>query len=379
MNVSKYLNMEIVYLLKMKILVFTSRYTASRDIINEDFGRQVRLFEQLGKLGHEIDFFCADYKKFENKNVSLHNLGIFIRPFRPLRLFSFLLGLGKIIKSGNYDLVIATSDPLWGIIGYFTAKKYGIKFVYDVQDNYLVYKSYKMPFLGLFERHVVRNSDLVMCASNILADNTKKIRKTRTITIPNGVDTEIFRPLGMADSRKMLKLPADAKIISYIGSIQRIQGVDILIKAFDGLRKEIRNIRLMIAGRVGTVVRENFDLGKEGMIYLGSLPQEKVAYAINASDVLVIPYPKNKFTEVMFAPYKLVEFMACNRPVVVTDAGEMHRHIKDKRMVAKAGDAEDLKEKIKYALKLKKVNSRNAAMKFEWKNIAGKLDEAIKE
>jgi glycosyltransferase involved in cell wall biosynthesis len=81
----------------------------------------------------------------------------------------------------------------------------------------------------------------------------------------------------------------------------------------------------------------------------------------------------------MFAPYKLVEFMACNRPVVVTDAGEMHRHIKDKRMVAKAGDAEDLKEKIKYALKLKKVNSRNAAMKFEWKNIAGKLDEAIKE
>lgn len=362
----------------MKILVFTSRYTASRDIINEDFGRQARLFEQLGKFGHKIDFFCADYKKLENKDADLHNLRIFIRPFMPLKLFGFLLELGKIIKSGNYDLIIATSDPLWGVIGYFAAKRYGIMFAYDVQDNYAVYKSYKIPLFGLFERHVTRNSDLVMCASNILENNVKKIRKKKTIVIPNGVDTKIFRPLGKADSRKKLKLPPDAKIISYIGSIQKIQGVDILIKAFEGLRKEIKNIKLMIVGRIGTVVRENFDLGKEGMIYLGSLPQNKVAYAINASDVLVIPYPKNKFTEVMFAPYKLVEFLACNRPVVVTDAGEMYKHIKDRRMVAKAGNIEDLKEKIKYALNLKKVNSRNAAMKFEWRNIAGKLDGAIK-
>ena len=48
----------------MRILVLTSRYTATRDIINEDFGRQTRLFEALKKLNHNIDFFCADYKKF---------------------------------------------------------------------------------------------------------------------------------------------------------------------------------------------------------------------------------------------------------------------------------------------------------------------------
>jgi len=51
----------------MKILVFTSRYTAGRDIISEDFGRQVRIFEHLRKLGHKIDFFCVDYKKLESR------------------------------------------------------------------------------------------------------------------------------------------------------------------------------------------------------------------------------------------------------------------------------------------------------------------------
>ena len=163
----------------MKILVFTSRYTAARDIISEDFGRQVRLFEQLRKFGHKIDFFCVDYKKFENKNTKLHGINVFIRPFKPARFFSFLSNLRELVMNKNYDLIIATSDPLWGVIGYFLSKKYKKKFVYDIQDNYLLYKSYKIPFLGFFERYVTRNSDLVICASNILTNNTKKIRKKK--------------------------------------------------------------------------------------------------------------------------------------------------------------------------------------------------------
>ena len=282
----------------MKILVFTSRYTASRDIIDEDFGRQVRLFEQLRKFGHEIDFFCVDYKKLENRNAKLHGIDVFIRPFNPVKILSLISNLRKIIEKRSYDLMIATSDPLWGVIGYFIAGKYGIKFVYDLQDNYLVYKSYKIPFFGFFERHVTRNSDLVMAASNILAENAKKIRKGRIATIPNGADLRIFKPLNKINSRKKLKLPVNAKIISYIGSIQKIQGVDILIKAFEELRKEIKDLNLLIVGRIGTVYRENFDFKKEGIIYLGSVPQKDVVLAINSSDVLVVPYPKNIFTEV---------------------------------------------------------------------------------
>lgn len=361
----------------MKILVFTSRYTAGRDIVSEDFGRQVRLSEQLRKYKHDIDFFCVDYKKSENKNTRLHGIKVFIRPFTSIRFFSLLSDLIKVIKNNNYDLLIATSDPLWGVIGYFVAKKYKIKFVYDIQDNYLVYKSYKMPFFGFFERYIKKNSDLVICASNILADNVKKIRKKKTLVIPNGVDTNLFKPLDKVKSRKKLKLPLNVKIISYIGSIQKIQGVNILMNAFEELKKEIKELKLLIVGRVGTVYEENFDFNKDGIIYLGSLPQKEVIFAINASDVLVIPYPKNIFTDVMFAPYKIVEFMACNKPIVITNAGEMHKHIKDKELIAEAGNVNDLKEKIKYALKLEKVNSRNTAIKFDWKSIARKLNDNL--
>lgn len=296
-----------------------------------------------------------------------------------MKFFSFLSDLSRLVRGKDYDWVIATSDPLWGIVGYFLSKMHKKKLVYDVQDNYVTYKSYSIPFLGFFDRLVEKKSNLVICASNALAEKVRRTRKKETIVIPNGVDTNLFRQLSMAASRKKLKLPPNVKIISYIGSVQKIQGVDLLVDAFEGLQKEITNVKLLIAGRIGTSRKENFDFDKKNVIYLGSLSQKDVVYAINASDVLVIPYPRNLFTDFMFAPYKLVEFMACNRPVVVTDAGEMHKHIKDKNLVAKAGDIEDLKEKIRYALKIGKVNSRKAAMEFDWRNIARKLDMALKE
>ena len=360
----------------MKILVFTSRYTASRDIINEDFGRQVRLFEQLAK-SNEIDFFCADYKKLENKNINLHGMRVFIRAFSPFRLFSCLSEFKKTLENKKYDAIVATSDPLWGVIGHHFARKYKTKFVYDVQDDYRIYKSYKIPLFGFFERNVVRNSDLVMCASNVLLNNAKKIRSKKTIMVPNGADTNIFKPLDKNLSRKKLKLPLDAKIISYIGSVQKVQGVGILMEAFEELKKEIKNIKLLIVGRIGTVYNDSFDFDKAGIIYLGSLPQKDVVYAINASDAVVVPYPKNTFTKVMLAPYKLVEFLACNKPVVITDAGEMQKLVRNGKLTAKAGSIQDLKEKIKYALTIEKINSRNTAMKFDWKNIGKEMEMEI--
>src|SRR3989344_7736075 len=105
----------------MRILVLTSRYTATRDIISEDFGRQTRLFSALRRLGHEIDFFCADYRKRERRDVQLHGMAIAIRPLSLTGIPSFLLSLHRQLARGKYgrkyDLLIATSDPLWGVLG----------------------------------------------------------------------------------------------------------------------------------------------------------------------------------------------------------------------------------------------------------------------
>lgn len=362
----------------MKILVLTSRYTAHRDIIGEDFGRQTRLFEEVKKLNHEIDFYCADYQKFESKKLKLHGINVTIEPFSLFYAYSFVSKLKKKIKKNRYGLIFITSDPLWSFFGYYLQKK-GFTVVYDIQDNYVTYTTWKIPFVKKYHEKLIKRASLVVCASNILKQDILNIRKKKIITITNGADLGLFKPSDKKKSREILKLPKKAKIISFIGTIQKLAGTDILVDAFVELRKEIPSSYLLLIGRISTEGKQDYDLHGKNKIFKGSIPQKDVVVAINASDVLVMPYPNNKFTRVMFAPYKIVEYMACNRPIVITDVGEMSNLLKDSRFVAKAGDKEDLKNKIKAALKVKKVNYRPRVMEFSWKSLAKKLDIELKK
>lgn len=364
----------------MNILVLTSRYTASRDIVKEKFGRQIRLFENIAKSGNKVDFYCMDYKEFERNDLEINGIRIFLRPFRAVSILSFVMDFRKILKKGYYDVIVATSDPLWGIAGILFSKIYGIPLAYDIQDNYETYKSYRIPFVPLLDRIVTKKAELAIGASNVLEGRAKQIRKKPTVMIPNGADLELFRPMDMAEARKKLKLPQDAKIISYIGTFQKIYGTDILVEEYVNLKEEIKNLKLLLAGKFSPVFNEqneiNFKQG--GIICLGSIPQQDVVYAINASDAMVLPYPSNKFTEALYASYKVVEFMACNRPIVATDAGEIHKMLDYPKLICKAGDRGDLREKIKFALTIKSVDYRKRLEEFSWKSISKRLEDGLK-
>jgi glycosyltransferase involved in cell wall biosynthesis len=363
----------------MRILVLTSRYTATRDIISEDFGRQTRLFSALKKLGNEIDFLCADYRKYENKNVKLHGIDVAIRPFGITHFLSFVRNFNDMITDKKYDYVIATSDPLWGVIGYFFAKNHRTRFVYDLHDNYETYATYKIPFLRNFDRKVIKNSDMVTAVSYALKDKIAKIRKKGILVVQNGVDTKLFKPLDKLKCRKELKLPKDAKIIAYTGSIQRLQGINNLIEVFRELNKRDKNITLVIAGRFVKGEERHISLNHNGIIYLKSLVQDDVVKLINAADVVVVPNPKNNFTEYCF-PYKIVEYMACNRPIVATDVGDVRELLKKyKDSLCKESDNNDTMQKIMLQLNKKEVNYRPDVLKNSWDMIATRLDKALKD
>ena len=364
---------------QMKILVLTSRYTATRDIVGEDFGRQTRLFAALKKLGHDIDFFVADYRKKENKNAKLHGIGVFIRPFGLLHFFDFINSLDNFLKNKKYNFLIASSDPLWGFIGYHAAKRHKAKFVYDLHDNYETYSTYKIPFFGIIDRSIIKKSYIVTTVSHALKGKISEIRKNNVFVVQNGVDVKLFRPMSKKKCRKSLNLPQDAKIIAYAGSIQRLQGVDLLVDAFNSLKKEIKNLKLTVAGRFYGGEEKNIDFDHEGLVYLKSLPQEKVAKLINAADAVVIPNPENAFTRYCF-PYKAVEYMACNTPIVATDVGDVKLLLKKyKNSICRQNDKKDMMKKIKLQLKKGKVGYRKDAIKNSWDNIALRLDKILKE
>lgn len=354
----------------MKILVLTSRYTANRDIIEEDFGRQVRLFEAFHKLGHSVDFLVADYRKFEARKARLHGINVTIEPFRLLGAINFYLKLRKMLRSKRYDYLFVSSDPLWSVFAVYSR----VPVIYDIQDDYSIYRTFRFLLVRLFHHKMVKNAFLVTCASDVLEKDNRKIRDLPIINLPNGVDFSLFRPMEMDRCRRILGLPKSCRIVSYIGTMQRKQGVDLLIEA----ARDIKGIKLLLVGKKGAEDKD-LDLKGDDIIYLGSLPYKKIPFAINASDVLAVPYPYNKFTRVMQAPYKMVEYMACNRPVVVTDVGSLAKTLDDRRFVARPSDKKELRDKISFALGVKKVNNRKKITDFSWDAIAKKLEGALKQ
>ncbi|MEK6984311.1 MAG: glycosyltransferase family 4 protein [Nanoarchaeota archaeon] len=363
----------------MKLLVLTSRYTANRDIIGEDFGRQTRLFSALKKLGHEIDFYVADYRKLENKDLRLHGINVKIRAFSVLNFFSFLMSLNHILKCKKYDAVIASSDPLWGIIGYIFAKRHNVRFIYDLHDNYETYASYQIPFFKYIDNFVLTKADLVTAVSHSLRNKVMPIREKKVFVVQNGFEAGIFKPKDRLKCRKELKLPINAKIIAYAGSIQRVQGIDLLVDMFNDLKNKIKNLKLAIAGRFVKGEEKYINLDYGGIIYLKSLGQDKVAELINAADVVVVPNPANAFTKYCF-PYKVVEYMACNVPIVATNVGDTGLFLsKFKDSVCKENDEKDIAEKIKIQLGKGRVSYRKDAMKNTWENIASRFDKVLKE
>ena len=364
----------------MKIFVLTSRYTATRDIIGEDFGRQTRLFSSLKKLGNEIDFFVADYRKLENKELKLNGINVKIRAFSIIRFFRFLSEINRSLKAKKYDFLVSSSDPLWGIIGLIFARRRKIIFVYDLHDNYETYATYKLPFFRYIDNYVLRKADIITTVSFTLKDKIKPIRSKDVFVMQNGVDLKLFRPMNMHISRKKLKLPKDAKIIGYAGSIQRLQGLNLLIGVFKEIKKQNKNLKLAVAGRFVKGEEKHIDLKQEGVIYLGSLPQDKIACFINACDVLAVPNPSNDFTKYCF-PYKIVEYLACNKPVVATDIGDVGIFLKNhKELLCNENDRKSMKDALERQLNSKvKANYRDIALRNSWDKIAALFGKIMRK
>lgn len=175
------------------------------------------------------------------------------------------------------------------------------------------------------------------------------IDKSKVHVVPNGVDTEIFKPAGKEHARSVLHLPQEKKIVLFIGALRKIKGVDYLIEAAkyfvdtdtdlymvgrdDGLRKSLekRAEELKIAGFIK---------------FTGPVNHEDIPLWISASDMLVLPSLSEG------RPNVVLEALSCEIPVVATDVGGIPELMVEGETgyLVPAKDPEKLSEKINLLL-----------------------------
>lgn len=183
------------------------------------------------------------------------------------------------------------------------------------------------PARGQKMSQVVREADQLIAVSQPLAERAVDLGAdaNRVTVITNGVDLTRFALKEKVSARKSLGLDKEGQWIVAVGHLSQRKGFQDLIAVLGQLRATHPHVRLCIVGGGGAEGdnRQELELqaGTEGVLgmvrFLGPRSPEGVAQALAAADVLALP------SRYEGCPNVLLEALACGRPVVASNVGEI--------------------------------------------------------
>jgi len=173
----------------------------------------------------------------------------------------------------------------------------------------------------------------------------------RTVVIPCGVDTALFRPGDRAEARARIGT-GDTPLVVYVGRIAPIKGLATLLDAIAQLRARASAVRLLIVGGEAdepvsgheAEIRQRVEaLGLRDVVrFVGAQPQEVLRDYYLAADVTVLPSYYESFGMVA------LEAMACGSPVIGSRVGGLATTVRDgvTGFLVPDGDATALAERL---------------------------------
>lgn len=182
------------------------------------------------------------------------------------------------------------------------------------------------------ERKVIQSANSIVAFSQHERDAMIRLYDApshKIEVIPCGVDVELFRPLDQALARRKLGLQ-DSKIVLYVGRLEPLKGVDILLKAVAQLEHG-DSVKALI---VGGDLKEDLEMDRLKSLsqelgistrvsFLGSLNQRELPIYYNAADICVVPSYYESFGLVA------LEAMACGIPVIASRVGGLPTIVKE--------------------------------------------------
>lgn len=137
------------------------------------------------------------------------------------------------------------------------------------------------------------------------------------LVIEGGVDIGMVENMDTVSTHSRSTVTTHEKVIFYSGSINDINGVDLLIQAFQLLSDPLYRLHIFGQGPMLPMVREAMDQDKR-IHYGGVLSNPEIMRRQTQATVLVNPRPSHrKITRYTF-PSKVLEYMVSGRPTITT-------------------------------------------------------------
>jgi colanic acid biosynthesis glycosyl transferase WcaI len=182
-----------------------------------------------------------------------------------------------------------------------------------------------------WERRTLRGFDRVSSISAAMVQRAqqKGVEASRAVLLPNWVDLEAIQPQGAGATaaavaaareanpyRRELALPEGALVLQYSGSMNKKQGLELLVAVMEQLA-DVPNLVWLLAGEGPT--KEALAAATAGMARVRLLPLQPVERLndwLNLADVHLLPQKAGAADVVL--PSKLLGILASGRPVVAS-------------------------------------------------------------
>jgi glycosyltransferase involved in cell wall biosynthesis len=171
----------------------------------------------------------------------------------------------------------------------------------------------------------------------------KGIKANNLLVAYDGTNPDLFSPIDYSKKRN--------KSIVFIGDIDNRDGVDVLLKAFSYVVKELNGTKLYIIGD-GPALQKMIKLCSKlqlhkHVVFTRWIPFSQLIRILPTFSVGVVPSKKMLLNEIVI-PRKTFEFMAAGLPVVASNLTAIKEVIKDNSsgMLFTPDDEVDLSEKL---------------------------------
>jgi len=326
----------------------------------------------LANSGIKVGLFSfnkASYDWYVHENIT-----VFFEPEKPINAESTLTKLAyikyvsilkKIIKHFKPDVLHAHYATSYGLVGAlanfhpYVISSWGTDVMKFPNKNFVAKSILKFNF---------KKADLLCATSFTIKDYINQVIKVPVSVIPFGININEFKPKNV----ESLFGPDDF-ILGSIKPVESLYNIDILIKSFAKLLPRYNNLKLLIIGD-GTEKASLIELCKqlgvfEKVIFTGRIPFKDISNYYNMIDILV------NISEYESFGVSVVEAMACETPVVVTNVGGLKEVVKDDSVGLKVniGDVDDTINAIERLINDKtlynqiSVNARKHVIeKYNW-------------
>ncbi len=354
---------------------------------------------QLANLGHEITVYTTDrgqerVKIQKNSSVVVDNFVVYyfrnISNYLAMKLnivtpYYLFFAARKQIKKFDVIHIHEHRTFLAVVVAYF-ARRYNVPYMVQAHGSVMPFYQktlIKKIFDKLWGNNILNGASKVIALTKIESQQYEKmgIDETRIEIIPNGINLFEYKKLPIKGKfRKKYDIKDDEKIILYLGRLNRIKGIDVLLEAFSDLLIDTKNVKLVIAGPDDGLLKLLLELSiklklDDKIIFTGPIYDLNKIEAYIDANVYVLPSVYETF------PNTVIESCACGTPVIITDRCGISNLIKNNVGCIVTLDKESLRQALKCMLENEQFHNKMANncknfvnSEFNLKNTMHKLE-----